>query len=105
MRLVLASITLLAISAAQTPSHAQRVNPETAIDQLMQWSVEDIARRRARAREAEVAEEAQRRLPDLSQYGTPVETSPRRSSQSRPSNEIHCRTMDLGDGDSATHCF
>ncbi len=105
MRLALALITLVTIVAAETPSQAQRVNLETALDQLMQWSVEDISRQRAKAREADAAEEAQRRLPDLSQYGTPAETSTRRSGQIRPSNEIHCRTMDLGDGDSATHCF
>ncbi len=106
MKLGLATaIVLLVSSALQTPAQAQRVHSETAIDQLMQWTMEDIARQRARAREADAAEEVRRNLPDLSQYGTPIETSPRRSSQPRPSNEIHCTTMNLGDGDSATHCF
>lgn len=106
MKLYLATAALLLFgSALQTPAQAQRVDAETAIDQLMQWTMEDIARQRTRGREADAAEEAQRKLPDLSQYGTPVESSPRRSTRAPPSNDMHCRTINLGDGDSATHCF
>jgi hypothetical protein len=52
---------------------AQEVDPSAVIDQLTRWTMEDIARQRAEAREREAADRARRSLPDLSQYGTPLE--------------------------------
>ena len=84
---------------------AQQVDPSAVIDQLTRWTMEDIARQRARARQQESDDEARRNLPDLSQYGTPVEVPREARKRPKPSNEIHCRTIDLGGGDSATDCF
>jgi hypothetical protein len=84
---------------------AQQVDPSAVIDQLTRWTMEDIARQRAKARQQEADDQARRNLPDLSQYGTPVEVPREARKRPKPSNEIHCRTIDLGGGDSATDCF
>jgi hypothetical protein len=84
---------------------AQQVDPSAVIDQLTRWTMEDIARQRAETHEREAADQARRNLPDLSQFGTPLEDpSPPRNLPKRP-NEIHCRTMDIGGGEMAMHCF
>jgi hypothetical protein len=84
---------------------AQQVDPSAVIDQLTRWTMEDIARQHAKARQQEADDEARRNLPDLSQYGTPLEDpAPPRKLPKRP-NEIHCRTMDIGGGEMAMHCF
>lgn len=85
-------------------AHTQDLSPAAGIDQLLRWTMEDIARQRARAREQEAAEEARSKLPDFSQYGIPAEPS-RRINRVRSPNELHCTTMNLGDGNSATDCF
>jgi hypothetical protein len=84
---------------------AQQVDPSAVIDQLTRWTMEDIARQRATARQQEADDEAQHNLPDLSQYGTPVDVTRQQRKRPKPSNDIHCRTIDLGGGDSATDCF
>jgi hypothetical protein len=85
-------------------SKAQQ-SPAAGIEQLTQWTMEDIARQRAKVREQDAEEEARHRLPDLSAFGTPVDAPQRRSSRVRSSNEIHCTTINMGGGDSATDCF
>ncbi|SIO66969.1 hypothetical protein SAMN05443247_11584 [Bradyrhizobium erythrophlei] len=70
-----------------------------ATDQLAQSLAEDIQRQRLRA-QREDAEEARRaKLPDLSQFGTPVD----RPRAARPHRSMDCTTIDMG-GNSATHC-
>jgi hypothetical protein len=93
-------ITFSAPPNAQT----QDLSPAVGIDQLLRWTMEDIARQRARAREQEAAEEARSKLPDFSQYGIPAESSRRTNLVPFP-NELHCTTMNLGGGNSATDCF
>jgi len=99
-----ASVCLFSF-APLAAAKAQQVDPSAVIDQLTRWTMEDIARQRARARQQEADDEARRNLPDLSQYGTPVEVPREARKRPKPSNEIHCRTIDLGGGDSATDCF
>jgi hypothetical protein len=94
------------IGVASLSSAGAQQNPAAGIDQLTRWTMEDIARQRAKVREQDAAEEAKRKLPDLSQFGTPAENvSPQHRRRARSSTDLHCTTMNLGDGDSATDCF
>jgi hypothetical protein len=85
------------------------VGPNAVIDELTRWTLEGIARRRAREREEDAVAAARKNLPDFSQYGTPVDEELRRyeapKRSNTPSRELHCHTINLGDGDSATDCF
>jgi hypothetical protein len=94
---VAACLTSLALVAA---AKAQQVDPSAVLDQLTRSTMENIARQSARARQQDADDEARRNLPDFSQYGDPVEVP--RQHRKRP---IHCTTIDLGGGDSATDCF
>jgi hypothetical protein len=93
---------LLALSISHSGLAQQ--GPAVSTEQLTQWVIEDIARQRAKVREQD-AEQARRNLPDLSQFGSPVATPPAHRNRARSSNEIHCTTINMGDGDSATDCF
>jgi hypothetical protein len=105
MRLGWPTVAAFLISFAPlAAAKAQEVNQSAVIDQLTRWTMEDIARQRAEAHEREAADRARRNLPDLSQYGTPLDPAPPRERPNR-SNEIHCRTMDIGGGEMAMHCF
>jgi hypothetical protein len=98
------SVSILVVACLITLSSAKaQQSPSGGIEQLTQWMMEDIARQRAKVREQDAAEEARRQLPDLSQFGTAVDVSSPR--HARSSNENHCTTINMGDGDSATDCF
>ena len=100
---ILAAACLIAVVI---PSFAKaQQSPSAGIDQLLQWTMEDIARQRAKVREQDAEEEARRKLPDLSQYGTPADAPTRRVNRVRAPNELHCTTINMGGGDSATDCF
>jgi len=88
-----------------SPSGLAQQSSAVSTEQLTQWVIEDIARQRAKVREQDAEEQARRNLPDLSQFGTPVATPPAHRNRARSSNEIHCTTINMGDGDSATDCF
>ncbi|TWB88467.1 hypothetical protein FBZ93_118147 [Bradyrhizobium macuxiense] len=92
----------LIVLAMSFPAHAQQ-SPSTAVDQLLQWTIEDVARQRTRAREQDEEEHVRRKLPDLSQYGVPFRTPTRPADRS--SRALHCTTIDMGGGDSVTDCF
>jgi ATP-dependent protease ClpP protease subunit len=87
MKLLRAAMCLIPL-APLAAAKAQQVDPSAVIDQLTQWTMEDIARQRARAGQQEADDEAQRNLPDLSQYGTPVEVPRRQQKRPKSSNEI-----------------
>ena len=91
----------VATLATATPMKAQPMDVRTAQEALMRGLMEDIARQRAHAREDGAA--LQKELSDFSRYGTPVEGVPRQSQNS--SSELHCQTMNMGDGNSVTDCF
>ena len=102
--LILASLATALISpTAFAPARAQGFDPQSANEWLMRQLNEDIARQRARAQAQEAADDAKRNLPDYSGYAVPTEEPPAR--RARPSNEMHCTTMSMGGGDSATDCF
>ncbi|MGL3214947.1 hypothetical protein [Bradyrhizobium sp. BR 1433] len=98
---VFAAVGLIAL-AMSFPVKAQP-SPSAAVDQLLQWTIEDIARQRALSKEQNEEEQARRKLPDFSQFGVPVEAPT--SGNNRASHGLHCTTIDLGGGDSATDCF
>ena len=102
---LLATVVCLISFTPLAGAKAQQVDPSAVVDQLTRWTMDDIARQRAKARQQEADDEARRNLPDLSQYGTPIEDPRQQRKRTKPSNEIHCRTIDLGGGDSATDCF
>jgi hypothetical protein len=86
--------------ATLAAAKAQQVDTSAVLDQLTRSTMENIARQRARARQQDADDELRRNLPDFSQYGDPVEVPGQH--RKRP---IHCTTIDLGGGDSATDCF
>jgi hypothetical protein len=101
---ILASlVTVLIGLTVFAPARAQGFDVDSANELLMRQLQEDFARQRARAQAQEAADDAKRNLPDYSQYGMPAEEPPAR--RVRPSKEMHCTTMSMGGGDSATDCF
>lgn len=85
------------------PAAAPAADMNELVDQLTQSLTEGIQRQRLRAQREDAEELRRAQLPDLSQYGTPVEevNTPRRPTRRR---SIDCTTINMGDGDSATHC-
>lgn len=80
------------------------------LEQDVRERMEDSMRRRARDRQAEIEAEKSKALkskalPDLSQYGTPVERPIRPRQQHQPASGIDCITIDLTDEARATYCF
>jgi hypothetical protein len=57
---------------------------------------------RTKAREQDAIDEANRNLPDLSAFGTPVHVPVAR--RAAPSHGLHCTTVNMGDGNSETDC-
>jgi hypothetical protein len=94
------SMRVAAVLLGLMPIPAFAFDVKEATDQLAQSLAEDIQRQRLKA-QREDAEEARRaKLPDLSQFGTPVAT-PRATTRHRSTD---CTTIDMGGGNSATHC-
>jgi hypothetical protein len=85
---VLTAAACLVSVAPLANAKAQQVDSSEVIDQLTRWTMDNIARQRAKARQQEADDEAQRNLPDLSQSGTPVEVPPQQRKRPKPSNEI-----------------
>jgi hypothetical protein len=90
MKLLKAAMCLLPF-APLAAAKAQQVDPSEVIDQLTQWTMDNIARQRAKARQQEADDEAQRNPPDLSQFGTPVEVPRQQQKRPKSSNEIQMR--------------
>lgn len=88
---------------ALIPSAASAADVNELVNQLTQSLTEDIQRQRLRAQRQDAEELRRAQLPDLSQFGTPVEgvDTGRRPARRR---SIDCTTIDMGDGDRATHC-
>jgi hypothetical protein len=70
--------------------------------QLTLSLTEALARQRTKAREQDAIDQANRNLPDLSKFGTPVDVPVAR--RAAPSHGLHCTTINMGDGDSETDC-
>ena len=85
------------------PAAAPAADMDELVNQLTQSLTEDIQRQRLRAQREDAEELRRAQLPDLSQFGTPVQgvDTPRRPTRRR---SIDCTTINMGDGDSATHC-
>ncbi|WP_143046900.1 hypothetical protein [Bradyrhizobium erythrophlei] len=101
MHSAFAAVGLIAL-AMSAPARAQQ-SPSDTVDQLLQWTIEDIARQRTMAKQQDEEEQARRKLPDLSQFGVPADVPTRPIN--RGSRGLHCTTIDMGGGDSATDCF
>jgi hypothetical protein len=98
---VFALAVLTAAGAAQIgPAPAQEITVEQLRRELMRSAIEGLQRQRVREQRQDAEELQQENLPDLSQFGTPVYT-PRATSRQR---SIDCTTIDMGGGNSATHC-
>ena len=98
---VFAVAFLTAAGIAQVgPALAQEITVEQLRRELMRSAVEGLQRQRVREQRQDAEELRQANLPDLSRFGTPVAT-PRAAT--RPPS-IDCTTIDLGGGNSATHC-
>jgi hypothetical protein len=97
------SMLVAVILQGLSPIPAFAFDARDATDQLAQSLAENIQRQRMKA-QREDAEEARRaQLPDLSRFGVPVEVAaPPRAASGRRS--VHCTTINLGSGDSATDC-
>ncbi len=100
LQLFLAAVCLTNLAPAEAEE-----SPHAGIDRLFRWTMEDIARQRTKVLEQEASEDARRKLPDFSQFGTPAEGGARQYRRSRSSGDVHCRTLDMRNGDSATDCF
>jgi hypothetical protein len=100
--LLVGGLCLLAL-ADLLPAAAYAADTDELVNQLTQSLTEDIQRQRLRAQRQDAEEFRRSQLPDLSQFGTPVQGSdaPRRAS---PRRSIDCTTINMGNGDSATHC-
>jgi hypothetical protein len=85
------------------PAAAPAADMDELVNQLTQSLTEDIQRQRLRAQREDAEELRRAQLPDLSQFGTPVQgvDTPRRATRPR---SIDCTTINMGDGDSVTHC-
>jgi hypothetical protein len=85
------------------PAVAPAADVNQLVDQLTQSLTEDIQRQRLRAQREDAEELRRAQLPDLSQFGTPVDGV---ATQRKPTRRrsIDCTTIDMGGGDSATHC-
>jgi hypothetical protein len=85
------------------PTAAPAADIDELVNQLTQSLTEDIQRQRLRAQREDAEELRRTQLPDLSQFGTPVQgvDTPRRATRRR---SIDCTTINMGDSDSATHC-
>ena len=85
------------------PAAAAAADTDDLLNQLTQSLTENIQRQRLKAQREDAEELRRTQLPDLSQFGTPVQgvDPPRRATRRR---SIDCTTINMGDGDSATHC-
>lgn len=82
------------------PIPAGAFDVREATDQLAQSLADDLQRQRLRAQREDAEEATRAKLPDLSEFGTPV-ARPRAAIRHR---SIDCTTIDMGGGNSATHC-
>jgi hypothetical protein len=98
--LLIGGYCLIALGEMISTAHAADTNE--LVNQLTQSLTEDIQRQRLRARRLDADELRRAQQPDLSQFGTPVQEEAPRTGAGRRS--IDCTTIDMGDGDSATHC-
>lgn len=93
-------ITLVEFAPATAP--AGDING--LVDQLTRSLTEDIQRQRLRAHGQDTEELRRAQLPDLSQFGTPVQGVGGATSTVTRRRSVDCTTINMGDGDSATHC-
>jgi hypothetical protein len=103
MKFGLFGISCVVALAELIPAAASAADIDALVNQLTQSLTEDIQRQRLKAQREDAEELRRAQLPDLSQFGTPVEgvDTGRRPARRR---SIDCTTIDMGDGDSATHC-
>ncbi len=99
---VLFGISLVALLQL-IPAAASAADINELVNQLTQSLTEDIQRQRLRAQREDAEELRRAQLPDLSQFGTPVEEVDTRRRPARR-RSIDCTTIDMGGGDSSTHC-
>jgi hypothetical protein len=103
MKFGLFGISCMVALVELIPAAAPAADINELTDQLTQSLTEDIQRQRLRAQREDAEELRRAQLPDLSQFGTPVQgvETPRTATRRR---SIDCTTINMGDGDSATHC-
>ena len=101
IRTIIYSALFITTLATATAMKAQPIDVRTAQESLIRGLMEDIARQRAQARENDAA--LQKALSDFSRYGASAGEAPKQPNDS--SNELHCQTMNMGDGNSVTDCF
>jgi hypothetical protein len=99
---VLIGISCVVALLELIPTAASAADVNELTNQLAQSLTEDIQRQRLRAQREDAEELRRAQLPDLSRFGTPAEGVDTRRPARRRS--IDCTTIDMGGGDSATHC-
>jgi len=105
MRKIFCLLIISAICSASVPETVTAQDTQQMhdlADAYMRQAMKRLEREERREQRQDAEELRRAQLPDLSQFGTPVEGDTRRGPAQRRS--IDCTTVDMGGGDSATQC-